>query len=72
MMDMTIKQTVKFSGRVLFLAADSERIEAQLSGADLDRATVGSLRDEISTDEITPLTSVVYFDQRLGTTPIPA
>jgi 3-isopropylmalate/(R)-2-methylmalate dehydratase large subunit len=63
---MTIKQTVKFPGRVLFLTADPERIDAQLSGADLDRAAVGPLRDEISTDEITPLTSVVYFDQRLG------
>ena len=38
---MTIKQTGKFPGRVLFLAADPERIEAQLSGADLDRAAIG-------------------------------
>src|SRR3954469_11697877 len=63
---MTTKQRLSFPGRVLFLEADPERIEAQLSGADLDRAAVGPLRDEISTDEITPLTSVVYFDQRLG------
>jgi 3-isopropylmalate/(R)-2-methylmalate dehydratase large subunit len=63
---MTTKQTLRFPGRVLFLAADPERIEAQLGGADLDRAAAGPLRDEISTDEITPLTSVVYFDQRLA------
>ena len=63
---MTTKQTLRLPGRVLFLAADPERITAQLGGADLDRAAAGPLRDEISTDEITPLTSVVYFDQRLG------
>ncbi|MFL5337101.1 MAG: aconitase family protein [Geminicoccaceae bacterium] len=63
---MTNVQRPSFPGRVLFLAADPERIEAQLGGADLDRAAVGPLRDEISTDEITPLTSVVYFDQRLA------
>ena len=26
----------------------------------------GALRDEISTDEITPLPSLVYFDERLA------
>ena len=41
---MTIKQTLSFAGRVLFLAGDPERITAQLGGADLDRAAAGPLR----------------------------
>ena len=57
---------VAFSGRVLFLSADPERIAAQLAGADLGRAEAGALRDDVSTDEITPLPSLVYYDERLA------
>ena len=53
-------------GRILFLCADPERVRAQLAGRELDRAAAGALRDEISTDEITPLPSVVHFDATLG------
>ncbi len=51
-------------GRILFLAADPALVAAQLAGADL--AQTPDLRDDISTDEITPLPSLVYFDERLG------
>jgi len=53
-------------GRILFLCADPERVRAQLAGRALDRAAAGALRNEISTDEITPLPSVVHFDATLG------
>ena len=53
-------------GRILFLCTDPERVRAQLAGRELDRAAAGALRDEISTDEITPLPSVVHFDATLG------
>ena len=53
-----------FAGRILFLAADPALVVAQLAGADL--ADIPDLRDDISTDEITPLPSLVYFDERLG------
>lgn len=53
-------------GRVLFLTEEPSRIEAQLAGADFDRQAAGVLRDDISTDEITPLPSLVYFDERLA------
>ena len=51
-------------GRLLFLASDPAVVAAQLAGEDL--TAVPELRDEISTDEITPLPSLVYFDARLG------
>lgn len=58
--------TLSVSGRILFLAADPEAVEAQLEGTQLTRAQAGMLRDEISTDEITPLPALVYFDERLA------
>jgi 3-isopropylmalate/(R)-2-methylmalate dehydratase large subunit len=53
-------------GRILFLSADLAAIAAQLAGRELDREAAGALRDEVSTDEITPLPSLVYFDERLA------
>jgi 3-isopropylmalate/(R)-2-methylmalate dehydratase large subunit len=53
-------------GRILFLSANPDRVEAQLAGRDLSAAEAGALRDDISTDEITPLPSLVFFDERLG------
>jgi 3-isopropylmalate/(R)-2-methylmalate dehydratase large subunit len=53
-------------GRVLFLCEDPARVRAQLAGRDLSREQAGALRDEISTDEITPLPSLVHFDATLG------
>lgn len=58
-----------FRGRILFLSADPDKIERQLAGEDLTRGTAGALRDDISTDEITPLPSLVFFDERLASHP---
>ena len=58
--------SLTFPGRILFLCEDPVRIAEQLGGAELDLAAAGRLRDEISTDEITPLPSLVYFDERLA------
>jgi 3-isopropylmalate/(R)-2-methylmalate dehydratase large subunit len=55
--------TLPLPGRILFLAEDREVIAAQLAGADLHPI---ALRNEISTDEITPLPSLVFFDERLA------
>ena len=60
---------INVPGRILFLCADPERVEAQLLGADLTRAEAGALRDDVSTDEITPIPSLVYYDDRLGRFP---
>ena len=53
-------------GRLLLLSRDPARVREQLAGRALGREQAGSLRDEISTDEITPLPSLVHFDATLG------
>jgi 3-isopropylmalate/(R)-2-methylmalate dehydratase large subunit len=57
---------LRLDGRVLFLSRDPALIEAQLAGRDLSRAEAGSLRDDVSTDEITPPTTCLLYDERLG------
>jgi 3-benzylmalate isomerase len=65
---------VRFSGRILFLTEDPEFIRRQLAGEDLpwdtkNPANNPKLRDDISTDEITPAHYCFYFDQTLGEIP---
>lgn len=66
--------TVKLTGRILFLTEDPELIKRQLAGEDLpwdfDNPTNNpKLRDDISTDEITPAHYCFYFDETLGEIP---
>jgi 3-isopropylmalate/(R)-2-methylmalate dehydratase large subunit len=58
-----------FSGRMLFLAQDPALIDAQLAGHALTRAQAGALRDDVSTDEITPVPILTHFDDALGRYP---
>ena len=65
---------VRLSGRILFLTEDPELIRRQLAGKDLPWDTKKpsnnpKLRDDISTDEITPAHYCFYFDQTLGEIP---
>jgi len=65
---------VKLKGRVLFLTEDPELIKRQLAGEDLpwdtkNPANNPKLRDDISTDEITPAHYCFYFDETLGEIP---
>ena len=65
---------VRLQGRILFLTEDPELIKRQLAGEDLpwDLKNPGNnpkLRDDISTDEITPAHYCFYFDQTLGEIP---
>ncbi|HEU5183928.1 MAG TPA: aconitase family protein [Gemmatimonadaceae bacterium] len=72
-----VPDRVKFAGRVLFLTEDPALLRRQLAGEDLPfdpQAAVGSelhpkLRDNISTDEITPAYICYYFDETLGDFP---
>ena len=57
------------TGRLLFLSVHPERVEAQLRGEDLTLAAAGALRDNISTDEITPVAAMTLWDERLGRIP---
>jgi 3-isopropylmalate/(R)-2-methylmalate dehydratase large subunit len=65
---------VRLQGRILFLSEDPELIKRQLAGEDLpwDTKNPGNnpkLRDDISTDEITPAHYCFYFDETLGEIP---
>ena len=57
---------LRLGGRVLFLSEDPALIEAQIAGRDLSRTEAGKLRDDVSTDEITPPTTCLLYDERLG------
>jgi 3-isopropylmalate/(R)-2-methylmalate dehydratase large subunit len=60
---------VRFDGRVLFLADDAGLVRRQLEGEDIDWPVDAPLRDNISTDEITPAYICYYYDERLGDFP---
>jgi 3-isopropylmalate/(R)-2-methylmalate dehydratase large subunit len=65
---------VRLRGRILFLTEDPELIKRQLAGWDLpwdleNPANNPKLRDDISTDEITPAHYCFYFDRTLGEIP---
>jgi 3-isopropylmalate/(R)-2-methylmalate dehydratase large subunit len=65
---------VNLSGRILFLTEDPELIRRQLAGEDLQWDTSHpernpKLRDDISTDEITPAHICFFFDETLGEFP---
>jgi 3-isopropylmalate/(R)-2-methylmalate dehydratase large subunit len=57
---------VQLNGRVLFLAEDAEVVRSQLSGNDIEPHRIPSLRNDISTDEITPAYICYHFDEQLG------
>ncbi len=59
-------QEVRLDGRILFLAEDAALIRSQLEGNDLDVDNTPPLRNDISTDEITPAYICYYFDEQLG------
>jgi 3-isopropylmalate/(R)-2-methylmalate dehydratase large subunit len=62
---------LRFEGRVLFLVDDADLVRRQLEGEDLEvtDALRAKLRDQISTDEITPAYICYYFDETLGQFP---
>jgi len=65
---------VRLNGRIFFLTEDPRLVERQLAGEDLpwDTQNPGNnpkLRDDISTDEITPAHYCFYFDRTLGEIP---
>lgn len=63
------QDTVSFPGRILFLSEDPYVMRRQLAGEDLTLAEARPLRDQISTDEITPAWVCYFFDARLGDFP---
>src|SRR5947208_14626879 len=60
---------VQLAGRVLFLTTDPDLVRRQLEGEDLPWRPGIALRDDISTDEITPAYICYYYDETLGDFP---
>src|SRR5579859_7372634 len=60
---------VRFPGRILFLTEDAGLVREQLAGKDLPWPPKVPLRDNISTDEITPAYICYYYDETLGEFP---
>ena len=53
----------------LFLSCDPARITAQLAGTAVSLRDASPLRDDVSTDEITPVPILTHFDESLGRFP---
>lgn len=64
-----MEDTVRFDARVLYLSQDPACIRRQLAGESISLAEAGPLRDDVSTDEITPVTVMLVYDERLGRYP---
>ncbi len=67
--DPTAAAALRLSGRILFLSRDPALIERQLRGRDSTLTDAAPLRDEVSTDEITPVPCMVNWDDTLGRHP---
>jgi 3-isopropylmalate/(R)-2-methylmalate dehydratase large subunit len=52
--------------KILYLSQDPGLISRQLSGEPITRAQAGPLRDDVSTDEITPVHILSHYDDTLG------
>lgn len=65
----TCTNVIHFDGRVLFLSEDPTLIENQLAGHDLTLDQALPLRNDVSTDEITPANICYYYDEKLGEFP---
>jgi 3-isopropylmalate/(R)-2-methylmalate dehydratase large subunit len=55
--------------RILFLSKDAKVMRLQLAGQRLTLGAAGALRDDVSTDEITPVAIMSHYDDRLARFP---
>ncbi|SEA82095.1 3-isopropylmalate/(R)-2-methylmalate dehydratase large subunit [Acidovorax soli] len=61
--------SIRLSGPILYLCASAERMARQMAGERLSLVDAGALRDDVSTDEITPLPILTHYDDALGRYP---
>ncbi|MEN4920555.1 aconitase family protein [Achromobacter spanius] len=66
---MTAATVLDAPARLLFLARDPACVAEQLAGGALAPGRACALRDDISTDEITPVPILTHFDEKLGRYP---
>src|SRR5437870_1872541 len=64
-----LPHSVRLQGRILFLTEEPVALRSQLEGRDLEWRPGIKLRDDISTDEITPAYICYYYDETLGDFP---
>jgi len=64
-----MQDSIRFDGRILYLSRDPRCVRAQLEGRAVTKAQAMPLRDDVSTDEITPVTVMLTYDERLGRYP---
>src|SRR2546425_8071383 len=64
-----LPQSVRLQGRILFLTEQPVELRSQLEGRDLEWRPGMKIRDDISTDEITPPYICYYYDATLGAFP---
>ena len=62
-------ESIRFDPRILFLSCSARIVERGLEGEPLDIADALPLRDDVSTDEITPLPILTHYDDKLGRYP---
>lgn len=60
---------VRFSPRILYLSQSAEAVRSALTGGRVTLASARPLRDDVSTDEITPIAILTHFDDKLGRYP---
>ncbi|MCD2512462.1 aconitase family protein [Comamonas endophytica] len=61
-----IQPALRFSPHILYLSQQPEAVKSALAGARRTLADAGPLRDDVSTDEITPIAILTHFDEKLG------
>lgn len=57
---------IVFPGRILFLCDDPAKLARQFAGEDLSAKAAAPLRSDISTDEITPIPTLVHYDEKIA------
>src|ERR1700744_4720765 len=60
---------MRFSSRILFLSRSPAEVRKALAGEHLSLEQALPLRDDVSTDEITPIAILTHFDDKLGRYP---
>jgi 3-isopropylmalate/(R)-2-methylmalate dehydratase large subunit len=60
---------LRFSPRILFLSQSAQQVDAVFRGEPVTLEQAMPLRDDVSTDEITPLPILTHYDEQLGLYP---
>jgi 3-isopropylmalate/(R)-2-methylmalate dehydratase large subunit len=61
--------TLELNSQILFLSTSAEAVRRQLDGESITLEQALPLRDDVSTDEITPLPILTHYDDKLGRYP---